>query len=179
MLTFFSLHYQGVLVVLSATYLLKKIVLMALSFVLWNKKILKSEARVVMLSTWTIMEKRVASIIKGAVTLGNFLSTCLAILLRHKLHEILPSVTYPATDISSTFPSRLATLQGIFPTLRSLKKNEFQVKPELCSRRKNIYNRFLSHTSFYALAKSSQSTYLEELQYMKKIFRYQMKKKMH
>ena len=128
MLTFFSLHYQGVLVLLSATYFrkeqqcvvllfvscnachlsesvvkVKKLMLMALSFVLRNKKVLKSEARVVMLSTWTIMEKRVASIIKGAVTLGNFLSTCLAILLRHKLHEILPSVTYPATDICHNF----------------------------------------------------------------------------
>ena len=28
------------------------------------------------------------------------LATCLAILLRHKLHEILPSLTYPATHIS-------------------------------------------------------------------------------
>ena len=31
------------------------------------------------------------------------LATCLAILLRHKLHEILPSVTYPATDICRNF----------------------------------------------------------------------------
>ena len=29
--------------------------------------------------------------------------SCLAILLRHKLHEKLPSVTYPLTDLSHNF----------------------------------------------------------------------------
>ena len=33
----------------------------------------------------------------------TFRLTCLEIFLRHKLHEKLPSVTYPATDISRLF----------------------------------------------------------------------------
>ena len=32
-----------------------------------------------------------------------FLANCLAILLRHKLHESLPGVTYPETNMSSNF----------------------------------------------------------------------------
>ena len=71
------------------------------------------------------MEKRVASIIKGAVTLGNFLSTCLAILLRHKLHEILPSVTYPATDICHNFsvlPQSLRKVE-VSSTFRNASRN--------------------------------------------------------
>ena len=41
--------------------------------------------------------------LKALLHLAISLATCLAILLRHKLHEILPSVTYPATDICRNF----------------------------------------------------------------------------
>ena len=40
-----------------------------------------------------------------------------------------------------------------------------------------MYNRFSSHTFSYALVKSPQSYHLEELQYMKKLFRHGMEKK--